>query len=62
MVMTDRALLDGHDTPAEVAGYGPVPAGLVRGWLRDTETQVWLRRLYASPGRRDAGRDGLPAT
>jgi hypothetical protein len=33
VVITDRALLAGDDTPAHVAGYGPVPAGWVREWL-----------------------------
>ena len=34
LVMTDRTLLAGDDEPAELAGYGPLPAPLVRGWLR----------------------------
>jgi hypothetical protein len=33
----------------EVAGHGPVPAALVRRWVRDTEADVWTRWLFASP-------------
>jgi hypothetical protein len=42
-----------HDpqVPAWVHGYGPVPAPLAREWLRDTDAQVWLRRLFTRPGR-----------
>jgi hypothetical protein len=36
LVMTDRALLAGDPEPAEVPGYGPVPAPLARQWLRPT--------------------------
>jgi hypothetical protein len=36
LVMTDRALLAGDDTPAQVTGYGPVPAG----WARDLLTRL----------------------
>ena len=50
LVMTDAALLAGDGTPGQVDGYGPVPAPLVRRWLRDTEAAVWLRRLYTAPG------------
>jgi hypothetical protein len=49
VVMTDESLFRGDDRPAEVSGLGPVPAGLVRGWVRDTEAALWLRRLYLSP-------------
>jgi hypothetical protein len=34
VVVTDRALLAGDDTPAHVPGYGPVPAGWARELLR----------------------------
>ena len=37
------------DVPAHLEGYGPLPAPWVRDWLRDTDAQVWLRRLYTSP-------------
>jgi hypothetical protein len=63
LVMTDRALLAGDDTPAHIPGYGPVPAG----WARDLLTRVtrpdpgsggeagsparaWVRRLFTHPG------------
>jgi hypothetical protein len=63
LVMTDQALLGGDSEPAELAGYGPLPAPLVRGLLRSetvTETEdsngglaaqaeTWLRRLYTAP-------------
>ncbi|MEO7753779.1 MAG: DUF222 domain-containing protein [Terracoccus sp.] len=35
VVITDRALLAGDDTPAHVPGYGPVPAG----WARELLTR-----------------------
>ncbi len=66
LVMTDAALLGSDDTPAEVVGYGPVPAFLARRLLRDTgsdgstesaalreQAAVWVRRLYTAP---DTGR------
>lgn len=57
VVITDRTLLRGGDEPAHLPGYGPVPAGLVRDWLRPAHSadpgeaaRVWLRRLYTHPG------------
>jgi hypothetical protein len=57
LVITDRSLLRGDDEPAELHDYGPVPAPLVRRWLRGDDTEgrptqagTWLRRLYTSPG------------
>ncbi len=65
LVMTDQALLAGGDTPAQVAGHGPIPAGVARAILAgglevehhprgvnplDVESQVFLRRLYTRPG------------
>ena len=51
LVMTDRALLDGADTPAIMPGHGPIPASLARGLLADADpgTRVFLRRLYTDP-------------
>ncbi len=34
VVITDRTLLHGDHEPAHLPGYGPVPAGLARDWLR----------------------------
>jgi hypothetical protein len=50
LVMTDTALLGHDDTPAEVAGFGPVPAALARRLVADTAEEVWVRRLYTRPG------------
>jgi hypothetical protein len=59
LVMTDRALLAGDDTPAQLPGYGTVPAEWARALLTppdptgaetDPGGAVWLRRLYTHPG------------
>ncbi|MGZ5415621.1 MAG: HNH endonuclease, partial [Nocardioides sp.] len=56
VVITDRTLLHGDHEPAHVPGYGPIPAGLARDWLRPEgdapahDARVWLRRLYTHPG------------
>jgi len=55
LVMTDRTLLGGDSEPAELVGYGPLPAPLVRAWLRGdrskpaTSAKAWFRRLYTAP-------------
>lgn len=53
LVMTDRTLLQGHDEPAYLHGYGTVPAGWARDLVRDSAdadpTRVWLRRMYTAP-------------
>ncbi|GAB3495841.1 HNH endonuclease [Flexivirga lutea] len=41
------------DTPAEIPGYGPVPADLVRAWATDPSKVVQVRRLFAYPGTGD---------
>ncbi|QNN54502.1 HNH endonuclease signature motif containing protein [Nocardioides mesophilus] len=50
LVMTDRTLLRGDDEPAHLVGYGTVPAGWARDLLRSTGAEVFLRRIYTSPG------------
>lgn len=61
LVMTDRALLAGAADPAQVPGYGTVPAAWARQLLgmspaeavettQPERAQVWLRRLYTHPG------------
>lgn len=47
LVMTDAALLGGTDTPAELTGFGPVPAAVARRLA--VGSARWLRRLYADP-------------
>jgi hypothetical protein len=49
VVITDRALLAGAATPAQVPGYGTVPAGWARDLISQTPSAVWLRRLYTHP-------------
>jgi hypothetical protein len=56
LVMTDRTLLAGDSEPAELDGYGPLPAPLLRSWLRGDNqhplpkrAEMWVRRLYSAP-------------
>ena len=47
--MTDRTLLAGGDEPAHLVGLGPLPAPMARDLARDTDADVWLRRLFTRP-------------
>jgi hypothetical protein len=53
MVMTDETLLGGDGAPADIAGYGPVPASvgrhLVNAAVSDKRSKATLRRLYRHP-------------
>jgi Domain of unknown function (DUF222)/HNH endonuclease len=49
VVMTDRSLILGDDAPAQVPGYGTVPAGWARELLARDTTRAWVRRLYTHP-------------
>ena len=64
LVMTDRTLLEGDDTPAQIPGFGPVPAAFARDLVTGRAAgdsagpdraglaevaRVWLRRLFTSP-------------
>ncbi len=53
LVLSDDTLLGGDDTPAEVGGYGPIPAAvarrLVAAAVNDRGSRATLRRLYAHP-------------
>jgi hypothetical protein len=51
LVITDATLLDGDPAPGWVAGYGPVPAPVARGLVRDLDrdARAWLRRLFTAP-------------
>jgi Domain of unknown function (DUF222)/HNH endonuclease len=54
LVLSDETLLGGSTAPADMGGYGPIPAavarGLVLGAVTDTRSRATLRRLYAHPG------------
>lgn len=49
LVMTDKALFGGGDTPAWIPGHGPIPASTGRQWVGEESPEVFLRRLYADP-------------
>jgi hypothetical protein len=50
IVMDLDALLDANNhKPAELAGYGPLPADLARDILATSKGRLWWRRLYALP-------------
>jgi hypothetical protein len=53
LVLSDDTLLGGANTPADLSGYGPIPAAvarnLVANTLADKRSRATLRRLYAHP-------------
>jgi hypothetical protein len=53
LVLSDSTLLSDDTTPANIAGYGPIPAGVARGLVsaaaRNPRSRATLRRLYAHP-------------
>lgn len=51
LMMADRTLLKGGRIPADIVGYGPLPAGMARFLVASLHptTKVWLRRLYTHP-------------
>ncbi|WP_197374015.1 DUF222 domain-containing protein [Mycolicibacterium baixiangningiae] len=53
LVITDESLLGGDEVPADIAGYGPVPASvgrhLVNAAVSDKRSKATLRRLYRHP-------------
>jgi hypothetical protein len=53
VVITDRALFAGDDTPAHVPGHGSVPAG----WVRDLLTRDLTRQDRVTPCPAPYGRD-----
>jgi len=53
LVLSDETLLGGDSAPADISGYGPIPAAVARamvaGALTDRRSRATLRRLYAHP-------------
>jgi uncharacterized protein DUF222/HNH endonuclease len=53
LVLSDDTLLGGATAPADVCGYGPIPAAVARAMvasaLADRRSRATLRRLYAHP-------------
>jgi Domain of unknown function (DUF222) len=53
LVLSDNTLLSGDNTPADICGYGPIPAEVARGlvWAASTDSRsrATLRRLYTHP-------------
>lgn len=49
VVMTDRSLVLGDDAPAQVPGFGTVPAAWARDLLSRDPARLWVRRLYTHP-------------
>ena len=54
LVLSDETLLTGGEAPAQLDGYGPLPAVLARDMVlaagADATVGAALRRLYAQPG------------
>jgi Domain of unknown function (DUF222)/HNH endonuclease len=54
LVLSDATLLGDDNTPADICGYGPIPAAVARamvsGAVADRRSRATLRRLYAHPG------------
>lgn len=53
LVLSDQTLLGGDHAPADIAGYGPIPAAVARAMVSsavaDRRSRATLRRLYAHP-------------
>ncbi|OBA80168.1 HNH endonuclease [Mycobacterium sp. 1164966.3] len=56
LVLTDETLFGGNHAPAELGGYGPIPAAVARAMVdsavTDRRSRATLRRLYAHPRSR----------
>ncbi|WP_020101701.1 DUF222 domain-containing protein [Mycobacterium sp. 360MFTsu5.1] len=52
LVLSDATLLTGGEAPAQLDGYGPIPAALARDMVlaAAADAKAVLRRLYAQPG------------
>ena len=53
LVLSDRTLLGGDTSPADIVGYGPIPAEVARRMVvdaaMDAHSRATLRRLYSHP-------------
>jgi len=53
LVLSDETLLGGDSAPADICGYGPIPAAVARAMVSravaDRRSRATLRRLYAHP-------------
>lgn len=53
LVLSDDTLLGGDNAPADLSGYGPIPATVARAMVSraatDSRSRATLRRLYAHP-------------
>ena len=53
LVLSDQTLLSDDNTPADICGYGPIPAAVARGLVSaavtDSRSRATLRRLYTHP-------------
>jgi hypothetical protein len=53
LVLTDETLLGADSTPADMCGYGPIPAAVARAMVAraadDERSRATLRRLYTHP-------------
>lgn len=53
LVLSDETLLGSDDAPADISGYGPIPASVARNMVADAVTdrrsRATLRRLYTHP-------------
>lgn len=54
-VPLDHLLNPNSQTPADIPGYGPIPAGLVDDILRFAGDRVWWRRLFTAPATTGGG-------
>lgn len=53
LVLSDETLFGAGDGPADIVGYGPIPAAVARGLVAaaagDKQSRATLRRVYAHP-------------
>ena len=56
MVPVENLLDPEQQQPAEMVGFGPIPAGLADQIIGDTGGRRWWRRLFTAPARDNDGR------